>query len=175
MPNPWDSDPIVGTGPVYGIPRTPSPQTPAQATSDELGVTQKQLDIRMAPLEEENKRVNIQQGQSSIQNQQFNQKQSLRQEFNALPITKNFGTVAQKVGTAFNAPEDPQGDLAVLYAFATVMDPNSVVRESEQEMASSTASRIAQLQNQYKAAFEGKGLPAGVREGLLKTMQQNYC
>jgi hypothetical protein len=141
------------------IQRQPGPQTPVQAEGEVLS--------------NENKRLNLTQGQAGMQNQRFNQNQGLRQEYNALPLTKNYQTVVQKLGSALNAPPGPQGDLDVLYAFATVMDPNSVVRESEQDMAKQTASLYQQLQQKYRSYLEGNGLPPEVRQGLIETMRHN--
>jgi hypothetical protein len=57
---------------VYGLPRAPTPQTPAQQQGDQLGVVRTQQQIQAQPLQNENTRVNIQQGQAGIQNQQQN-------------------------------------------------------------------------------------------------------
>jgi hypothetical protein len=155
------------------LPRTPAPQTAPQQQQDVLQVQKLQTDLSNAPLERESKQVGIEQNRQSMQNQRFNQNQGLRQEYNALPLTKNYQTVVQKMGSALNAPPGPQGDLDVLYAFATVMDPNSVVRESEQDMAKQTASLYQQLQQKYRSYLEGNGLPPEVRQGLIETMRHN--
>jgi hypothetical protein len=172
MPNPFDQF-DNHAGPVYGLPRQAPMQTSEQATGQTLQNTKNQLDIANNPLTVANTKTNIEQGQASIQNQKFNQNQGLRQEYNALPLTKNYQTVVQKMGSALNAPPGPQGDLDVLYAFATVMDPNSVVRESEQDMAKQTASLYQQLQQKYRSYLEGNGLPPEVRQGLIETMRHN--
>ena len=97
----------------------------------------------------------------------------LRNDFSSLPIVKNFGVIASKAGSALNQPETPAGDLAIMYAFAQVNDPTSVVRESEQQMAERTASTVAQLRQKYDMVTEGKRLPPGVRNGLLESMRAN--
>jgi hypothetical protein len=66
------------------------------------------------------------------------------------------------------APKGPQGDLAVIYGFAKAMDPGSVVREGEMDMANSTASIVDQMKVKYKSFAEGKGLPPEVRTGLIE-------
>jgi hypothetical protein len=179
MQNPWDADPIVNpssappSGPIYGLPRQPPMQTPEQATGQHLQNVHTDQQIASQPLVNENTRVNIEQGKASIQNQRFTQNQGLRQEFANLPLVKNYNTISQKTAAALGAPDTPQGDLAILYGFATVMDPNSVVRESEQEMAQRTASTIAQLKQKFNMVTDGARLPAGVRDGLLEEMRAN--
>lgn len=152
----------------------PGPRLAGQVLGQDLQNTKNQQDIANNPLSRENMQVNVEQGRNAISNTAFQHKDTLRTEFQALPLVKNYNTVSQKIGGALTAPDNAQGDLAVLYAFATVMDPNSVVRESEQEMAKSTGSTIAQLQQKYNMVTEGARLPPGVRNGLLETMRENY-
>jgi hypothetical protein len=132
-----------------------------------------QQQIATQPLQNENTAVNIQQGRAGIQNQRFNQVQGLRQEFNNLPEVKNYSIALQSLGTALKAPNTPQGDLAIIYAYAKAADPGSVVREGEMDMANATAS----LPEQYRAAAQrltqGKRLPPEVRMGLIETMRQS--
>jgi hypothetical protein len=171
--NPWDNDPVVQQGPVLGPPRLPSPQTQAQATQDQLQVQHLQQQIGSQPLQNENTAVNIKQGQASIQNQQFNQNQGLRQEFNNLPEVKNYSAAIQSLGTALKAPDTPQGDLAVIYAYAKAADPGSVVREGEMDMATATASIPEKYRAEVGKLTEGKRLPPEVRTGLIETMRQS--
>lgn len=119
-----------------------------------------------------NTQVNIEQGKAGIVNQRAQRLQSIRQEFNALPEVKTYSEALQALTGAMKAPKGPQGDLAVIYAFAKAMDPGSVVREGEMEMANSTASVIAQLKQQYKGFASGHGLPPEVRTGLVEAARQ---
>lgn len=137
----------------------PAPVRPVQEKKDQLDVIKTQADIDARPADRADKR--------------FTQNQGLRQEYNALPLSKNFLTVAQKAAAALAANDTPQGDLAVLYAFATVQDPDSVVRESEQEMAKSTATRFERLKTEYNMGELGARLPNGVRPGLSEQIRAN--
>jgi hypothetical protein len=130
-------------------------------------------EIATQPLQNENTRVNIEQGHTSIQNQRFNQNQGLRQEFNNLPEVKNYSVALTSLGTAFKAPDTPQGDLAVIYAYAKAADPGSVVREGEMDMANATASIPQQYQADVQRLTQGKRLPPAVRTGLIETMRQS--
>jgi hypothetical protein len=158
---------------VYGSPRTPPPQTPAQSQQDQLQVAHLGQQIEQVPLQNANTRVNIEQGQASIHNQKFNQNQGLRQEYNNLPEVKNYSVALQSLGTALKAPDSPQGDLAVIYAYAKAADPGSVVREGEMDMANATASLPQQYQAAAQRLTQGKRLPPEVRTGLIETMRQS--
>jgi hypothetical protein len=158
---------------VYGSPRTPPPQTPAQSQQDQLQVAHLGQQIEQVPLQNANTRVNIEQGHASIQNQKFNQNQGLRQEYNNLPEVKNYSVALQSLGTALKAPDSPQGDLAVIYAYAKAADPGSVVREGEMDMANATASLPQQYQAAAQRLTQGKRLPPEVRTGLIETMRQS--
>jgi hypothetical protein len=165
--------PQSSNGPVFGLPKTPNAQTPAQASQDQLQVTHLGQQIDSQPLQNENTRVNIAQGQTSIQNQRFNQNQGLRQEFDKLPQVQTYGVALQSLGTALKAPDTPQGDLAVIYAYAKAADPGSVVREGEMDMANATASIPQQYRADVMRLTQGKRLPPAVRQGLIETMRQS--
>lgn len=146
---------------------------PYAAPKAALDVAQGQAALQAAPLNRENTAVNIEQSRQSMQNQRFNQKQGLRQEWFKLPIATNFGTIAQKAGIALTARPGPAGDLAILYAFASVQDPASVVRESEVELGKSTAARFEALKQQYNMNAAGSTLPKGARPQLLEQIRAN--
>lgn len=56
-------------------------------------------------------------------------------DFEAEPIVKQYNTVRSQVGAFQNYMKDTSGsnDQAMVYAFAKIMDPESVVREGEYE------------------------------------------
>lgn len=145
---------------------------PLNNQGQRLQNTHTQQQIEAQPLQNENTAVNIQQGRASIVNQQLGQKGDLRDKFNALPQVKTFTEAMQALGGAMKAPESPQGDLAVIYSFAKAMDPGSVVREGEMDMANSTASVAQRIQQQYGMLGTGKRLPPEVRVGLIEAMRQ---
>ena len=66
----------------------------------------------------------------------FSQTDKLAERYNKLPEVKNYRIAVQQLATALDTTPDPQGDLALTYAFAKAMDPDSVVREAEQGMVS---------------------------------------
>jgi hypothetical protein len=168
--NPFDQ---FDNSPMLGPPRLPPMQTPGQVVGQDLQNTKNQLDIQNNPLTVANTKTNIQQGQASIQNQHFNQVQGLRQEFNNLPEIKNYSVALQSLGTALKAPDTPQGDLSVIYAYAKAADPGSVVREGEMDMATNTASLPDKYRVMAEQVTQGKRLPPAVRTGLIETMRQS--
>lgn len=145
---------------------------PYEAPRAQADLTRAQQQIQAQPLQNQNTKVNIAQGQASIENQRAQRLQGIRQEFNALPEVKNYSEAVQALGGAMKAPDTPQGDLAVVYAFAKAMDPGSVVREGEMEMANQTASIVQRLQQQYGLLQSGKRLPPEVRVGLIESARQ---
>jgi hypothetical protein len=134
-----------------------------------------QQQIQTQPLQNENTAVNIAQGRKSIENTDFGNANTLRASFNSLPEVKNYSEALQALGGALKAPDSPQGDLAVVYSFAKAMDPGSVVREGEMDMANQTASMFDRLKQQYGLIQAGKRLPPEVRVGLLEAARQKVA
>lgn len=67
-----------------------------------------------------------------IQKTGFDNAKNLRDEFNKLPDVQDYRAAIKAYTTALKTSETPAGDLNLIYAFAKIMDPNSVVREGEQ-------------------------------------------
>lgn len=166
-------DTTPASGPIYGPPLHPTPQTPDQAAGQALQNTHEQQQIQAQPLQNASTQANINQSNASIHNQTFNRNQGLRQEFNNLPEVKNYGVALSSLGTALKAPNTPQGDLAIIYAYAKAADPGSVVREGEMDMATATASLPEQFQADAQKLTQGKRLPPQVRTGLIEAMRQS--
>jgi hypothetical protein len=64
--------------------------------------------------------------------------QALRTEYAAKPEVKAYKTAAQMAAAAMNTQATPQGDIALVYSFAKVMDPESVVRDQEANMVTNS-------------------------------------
>jgi hypothetical protein len=69
---------------------------------------------------------------------EFDQKGALYERYSKLPEVKNYRVAVQQLAQAIDTGDGPQSDLALTYAFAKAMDPESVVRESEQGMVTSS-------------------------------------
>jgi hypothetical protein len=83
----------------------------------------------------------------SRQDKTFNNKGKLRDDWNKLPEVKSYRVAVQQLAQALDTGDGPQADLALTYAFAKAMDPDSVVREAEQGM-------VANSQPWFQAAVE---------------------
>lgn len=97
----------------------------------------------------------------------------MRGAYDSMPGVKEYRAVVPLFTSALKTTPDGAGDNALIYAYAKVMDPASVVRESEMTMAGNTGSvfdtATAQLKKQF--GIEGGGqLSPAQREGLRKQM-----
>ena len=83
---------------------------------------------------------------------------SLRSQFNQITAIKNFGAVS----TALNSLQTSQyvdtkaADLALVYGLAKILDPDSVVRESEVSLFMATGSPAERLKGLYNSIALGK-------------------
>ncbi len=63
--------------------------------------------------------------------------------YESLPPVKEYRVTLGNLATGLNTGDDGTGDTTLLYNYAKVMDPASVVRESEMGMAESAAARFS--------------------------------
>lgn len=68
--------------------------------------------------------------------------QDLRKEFNALKQVQEYQTVVRQFNTALNTEPTPSGDQALITAYAKMLDPGSVVRETEFDVTAQADSAI---------------------------------
>lgn len=97
----------------------------------------------------------------------------MRDAFEGTPIVKEYRTTLPIYTAALKREPTGAGDNALIYDYAKIMDPGSVVRESEMQMAGSAGSvfdtAAAKLKKQF--GIEGGGqLSDDVRQGLRKEM-----
>lgn len=69
-----------------------------------------------------------------LSNEVFNQAGKLRDDYNQDPTIKAFTRALPPYIASLRGDNSPAADLALTYAFATMMDPQSAVREGEQQM-----------------------------------------
>ena len=106
--------------------------------------------------------------------QQFDQEGQLRDKFAAEPPVKSFRAVVPMLEAARKAGPSRAGDLNLVYAFAKMMDPDSVVRESETAGVVATASVADRLQG-YIGQLNGQPmLTPEVRAKLMKELETRY-
>jgi len=94
----------------------------------------------------------------------FETEQKLRKEFLGIPQVKAFSEQSQAYERIVNSARDPSpaGDLALIFNFMKVLDPGSVVRESEFETA---AQATAWLQNSEEL---GINVPQPISSAIRK-------
>jgi hypothetical protein len=71
-------------------------------------------------------------------NDSFSQLNRLAENYNSDMTVKSYRVAMQQLGLALNTGDGAQSDLALTYAFAKAMDPESVVREAEQGMVTNS-------------------------------------
>ena len=105
--------------------------------------------------------------------QTFTQTTELRNDFNNLPQVKAWNVIEPVLLSAREAAKDTSGasDLNMIYALGKVLDPNSVVREGELDMAASTGSLGQKIAGYYKSVNAGGKLPPEVKQDLLKQIE----
>ena len=106
----------------------------------------------------------------------FENTQKLRQNFAQEPIYKGF----QEVKSAYSQINDglnlksPAGDLAAATKFMKILDPGSVVRESELAMAMKATGALDRLQNYAQNVVKGTKLTPTQREDFRKLSTDFY-
>lgn len=157
--NPWDAFPVASGGPLPSPPKTPTP----------LQVAGHELNVRAENRQEGNVAHD---NAVTDTNQRINNPQSLRKEFDTLPEVKAYKVSAQQLAQALSTGDGPQADLALTYAFAKVMDPDSVVRESEQASVAGSQPWLDAKVESVKKQFHMDGAGNYTPEARARLRQQ---
>ena len=103
----------------------------------------------------------------------FGDTQDLRKQYEGAQTVKSYRVAIPQYAQGLKTAPNPQGDLALTYAFAKVMDPDSVVRESEQgaivESQPWFQSRVEQIKKQFGMDGSGQFTPE-TRAALRREM-----
>lgn len=99
--------------------------------------------------------------------------------FDNEPIVKQFNVINegyQFVKSLSNTSNNPADDMGLIYAFAKIMDPNSVVREGEYKTVQNYAqSWVQQFGKSVSQAMNGTGfLSSDARTNIKNTLEQRY-
>lgn len=160
----WENDAVVA-------PQQPSqgaPQPAYTAPQDPFRVADAQNDATRTGIAVRGEGRAISQDEASAYD-------TVRQRYEAQPAVKEYRAILPLLMSGLQTPNDPTGDNTLLYAYAKVMDPGSVVRESESASAAAGASYWDQKVNDIRKQFgaEGAGaLPDNVRQRLRRDMNQ---
>lgn len=96
--------------------------------------------------------------------------------FDNEPITKEYNTIAAQLQALKSAGTSPTDDIQRIYAFAKVMDPNSVVREGEYNTVQQySQALLTQYGLKAKRVFDNSGfLTPEARTFLQNTLQNRF-
>jgi hypothetical protein len=103
----------------------------------------------------------------------FKQTNELRTSFLNLPEVKAWNITQPILMSAREAAKDTSGasDLNLIYALGKALDPNSVVREGELELAAGTGSLGEKLKGYYKSTAVGGKLTPEIKRDLLRQIE----
>ena len=103
----------------------------------------------------------------------FERTNTLRNDFTQLPEVKSWNVIQPLLVSARQAAKDTTGgsDLNLIYAMGKVMDPNSVVREGELQLAGNTGSFGDKLKGYYKSVAAGGNLDPAIKQDLLTQIE----
>jgi hypothetical protein len=106
----------------------------------------------------------------------FKAEEDLRKEYTGLGPVKSFQVQSESVGKVIAAADDPSaaGDLALIFSFMKILDPNSVVREQEFANAQNAAGVPDMVRNAWNRAKNGERLNPDQRADFIKTAIATY-
>lgn len=170
QPGPWDD--YRPSAPRIVVPTQAPPRNPDQARVDRgnaeaapYEAPRVQSTIRNNETNTEHTRQTITQNDTRGTN--YTDERSMRSAFEGLPDVRNYHTVLPVAQAARSAASGGAGDLDLIYGFARVMDPGSVVRESETEMAQNTGGVSDRVRGLLQSVSNGQHLTPQVRQRLL--------
>ena len=106
--------------------------------------------------------------------QQFQQADKLRDEFQKL--TADFRVVQNSYENMRQSAEKPSGagDMSLLYSYVRLLDPTSVVRESEFATAAASGSFGERVQGAVGRVLSGERLPDSLRQDFMREARNLY-
>lgn len=158
------------------VPRRPAPRTPEQAVVE-------RGQAEAAPYAGPRAATNLQRDQQVITQSDtggvnYSDENGLRSQYQGLPQVRDYQAVLPSYQTALTTSPTGGGDLNLVYSLAKIMDPGSVVRESEVEMASGAGSMWDRARADLGRISGGSGrLTERVRRDLRNQIQsrvENY-
>jgi hypothetical protein len=104
----------------------------------------------------------------------FAKADKLRDEFNAQ--SKDFISVGDNFNNVRAAAQDPSaaGDISMIFAYMKMLDPNSVVRETEYATAQNAAGIPDRVQNLWNRALDGERLNPAQRADFIAQAKKVY-
>lgn len=102
----------------------------------------------------------------------FEQENKLRDEYTKL--TQDFRTVQDAYSKIQATSDTGAGDMSLLYAYVKLLDPGSVVRESEFATAAASGSFGDRIQGAVQRILTGQRLPPDLRQQFLSEASSIY-
>lgn len=102
----------------------------------------------------------------------FKQANTLRDEYTGL--TKDFRTIQDAYNKITSTSENGAGDMSLLYSYVKLLDPGSVVRESEFATAAASGSFGEQIQGAANRVMSGERLPETLRKSFKTEAKKIY-
>lgn len=102
----------------------------------------------------------------------FKFENSLRDEFTT--TTKDFRNVQDAYSKIKKTTSTGAGDMSMLYQFVKLLDPGSVVRESEFATAAASGSLGERIQGAYKSISQGGRMPESLRNEFIAEAENIY-
>jgi hypothetical protein len=106
----------------------------------------------------------------------FDNEMSLKKAFSAEPVYKAYGEMQSAYGQITDSlkSESPAGDLAAATKFMKLLDPGSVVRESELGMAMAASGALDRARNYAELRISGKKLTPDQRKDFQQLSDQLF-
>jgi hypothetical protein len=100
----------------------------------------------------------------------------LRQEYQTLPETKDFNTIRGSFNKlqASAATDSGPGDLALIFSYMKMLDPGSVVRETEFANAQNAGGVPETIRNAWNRALTGERLTPQMRQQFVTSASDIY-
>lgn len=102
--------------------------------------------------------------------------ETLRKEFNGLPVVKDYNDVAAAYGKMKKASENPSaaGDLSLIFGYMKMLDPGSTVREGEFANAQNAGGIDDKLASTYNRVLNGQRLTEDQRRDFIGRARQLF-
>jgi hypothetical protein len=153
--------PRVPTTPVAGAPVANAPPTSTSPYTPFSNLNAQANDLVLPP------KLRLEQMKNAP-----TQENTLRDEFNTL--TKDFRTVQDAHSKIKSVANTGAGDMSLLYSYVKLLDPGSVVRESEFATAAASGSFGERIQGLAQRVMSGQRLPPDLRTDFIREADSIY-
>jgi len=153
--------PRVPTTPVAGAPVANAPPTSTSPYTPFSNLNAQANDLVLPP------KLRLEQMKNAP-----TQENTLRDEFNTL--TRDFRTVQDAHSKIKSVANTGAGDMSLLYSYVKLLDPGSVVRESEFATAAASGSFGERIQGLAQRVMSGQRLPPDLRTDFIREADSIY-